>query len=395
MNGTIIPHRREAVTGGSSVFHERVKIAAMFPPQPWVTIDPIIMDGAERLWPELASSRLYGGGESWCNTDAADEACETCDFLVKVGTPAWWNLNDRHLYARWLETGKPFGFFGIGVAGGTVQWEGFQEDLALMKRLFESDSLVRCAVRDERAWRLCAGHASDPMKVVLLPCPGFFAGSSPRIVTKKERVCVDVLDPNTLAKDGLYSPESYYSQVADLVLSLEKRGAEVVLSCQRPFGSAWEGVVREARRKFPFRKTQLVDPASWLDAGGKSVVDWIEPVLGRERSESLVGFPTKESFSGFFSGVDCYIGSRTHGVLPAAGSGVPSFGMRIDLRGEAWNAVKWVSTGSFIPPLIPVEEALLWWDTLEPEPVSRALVASRELYAVRYTDVVFQMMKAV
>lgn len=368
------------------------KILLSFPPQPWITIDPIILDGALELWPELARDEnvYYGGGESWSNTDLADKYCEECDAMVKVGTPAWWNLNDRQLYARWLETKKPYAMFGIGAGGGDEIWGGFEEDPSLMQKLMTSPALFLCVVRDANAWRICRDAGVPREKLTLLPCPGYFAVPRDEIVSdrkRKDHVCVDVLDPRTVVKDGLYDVETYYSHVAEIVNGLESRGARVTLTCQRPFGERWEALLVELRKSWSIRKTQLSDPASWtLD--GESVVDHIERSVGEGRGESLVGFPTREEFRAFFSQIDCYVGSRTHGVLPAAGAGVPVAGMRIDMRGFAWETVTPIVSLPHTPPILPVNMVLDWWEKLDAESTSRALLEWRSASEKRYQAVI-------
>ena len=340
-------------------------------------IDPIILEGAKFLWPDAFEDFLYfGGREDYLDLNRLNEVIEECDFLLKVGTPSWWNLHDRVIYTAWLQTGKPFAIWGVGTGGGYDKgvlraWQGVTQDEWLLKQVIASDACARILVRDPTTYRIFKHHGADE-RLELAVCPGFFAiGDHAKIRTSKRAVAIDVLDPVTVKKDGIGRIAPYYRFIADLVNLFTEYApeAEVRLGCQRAFG----------KPNFKPAHPDL-DPAHWKDDVFLSVQDCLlDQVRPAELVHQMRSFETKTQWEEFYKTSDVYIGSRTHGALPSAGIGLSVCGLGIDMRGKAWEVIPSITRMPVTLPDWDANRVMRWYLDLDPVITSKSMLHHREM----------------
>jgi len=365
-----------------------MKCGIIFPEQPWMPIDPIILEGARNLWSFPFEDHLfYGGGEDYIGRKRLEEILDECDFLLKVGTPSWWNLHDRMMLAAWLKTDKPFAIWGVGTGGGYNKgalnpWQGIYQEEWLLRQVLNSPKLCSVLTRDATTYRFFRHHSEHPEEVIPAACPGTFAIPlhNTRLREEKNVVVIDVLDPNTIRKDGLGDPATYYQYIGDLVRGIAgvNPDANIRLCCQRAFKAESE----------PSHK--YLDPNTWLDpVGGLGVVDYLSMVLA-DGFEHLVNdmtdFKEKSTWESFYTEADVYIGSRTHGALPCAGIGIPVCGTPIDMRGQAWEFIAPIERTPVLLPYWEVDRVLNWYSNLNPAHTSRRMIDCVQLEKEKHDE---------
>lgn len=342
------------------------KVIFDFPIQPWNPGDPIIRDGIEHvLGGKLSGLTPYGGCESYRDADLARQLAHTHDSLLVAGTPAFWDPCDRDIFRAAMDNHVPIVIWGIGCGGSDRMWEGLNQERDLLERLATYPDLQCLVFRDETTHQVFrhAGAASGQVQV----CPGLFALPETKVRTAKSVVALDIVDPATLEKDGLFDAWTYYAQIKHLIDKLLARGANLRLGCQRSlFGTGQE----------PF---SLLRPSAWLDGTGRSLMAWLDDLgVPRVLIENLVDFPTREAFRAHYAACDVYIGGRIHGALPCIGSGIPALGIGIDMRRHTWQpAASVLAIAPFQPPLIDIDFILDWYDRLEPEAASNQAIRFR------------------
>ncbi|HEX3973989.1 MAG TPA: polysaccharide pyruvyl transferase family protein [Stellaceae bacterium] len=341
-----------------------------FPVTPWYPGDPIIRDGIEFVIGDLGRFTAYGGGENYRDTALARSLAASHDALLVAGTPAFWDANDRDIFRSAIERDLPIVIWGVGSGGGDRPWEGFAQDTELLHRLATYPRLEALLLRDEATHQFFRMRGAAHGEIVI--CPGFFALPSPRLRTARNVVALDLLDPRTVEKDGLYESWRYYASMVEIAAALQARGAEIRLVCQR------------AIFDHGFKDTSR-DPHSWCDASGLGLIDWLDAVaMPRDLVDGLRDLPNREAFVDFYGDCDVYIGARIHGALPCAGSGMPTIAIGIDLRRGTWlPAGESVVAVPHQPPAIDIDFILAWYDRLEPEAVSGNALRQRQYWLDR------------
>jgi len=343
------------------------RIALCFPLQPWNPGDPVIRDGmAQVLGPCIDAMTAYGGDEAWRDRDLAFKLMEQHDALLLAGTPAYWDPNDRDIVEAALAHDRPIIVWGIGTGGGDDLWEGLRQEPELLRRFATHDRLQALIMRDETTHRVFrhagAGHGQ------VLPCPGLFALGEPRQRQDKQRVALDLLDPATIEKDGLFDAWRYYTAMRWLAEGLQDAGASVTLSCQRALHA------RPGQPDHP-----LLRPETWHDREGRGLAEWLETCgFPQAMCRSVRDFSDAAAMRAHFDAHDVHIGGRVHGVLPAAGHGMAALGMGIDLRRHTWlPAAEALDIVPHAPPCLDVEAALNWYSRLDIAAASARAIALR------------------
>jgi hypothetical protein len=279
----------------------RPRVIFDFPVSPWYPGDPIIRDGIEFVIGDLGRFTAYGGDETYRDAALADQLAANHDALLVAGTPAFWDANDRDIFRSAIERDLPIVIWGIGSGGGDRPWKGLAQDTELFQSLATYPRLEALVLRDEATHQLFRTRGASHGEIMI--CPGFFALPSPRLRTSRKIVALDLLDPQTVEKDGLYECWRYYASTVEVVRALRARGTEIRLVCQRAgFDHGFDDVLR--------------NPHSWRDASGLGLIDWLDAVdMPRDLIDGLRDLPDRAAFIAFYSDCDVYIGTRIHGAV--------------------------------------------------------------------------------
>ena len=244
----------------------------------WNPGDQIIMLGLLRLLRHLDFNifiynrhpSVWGQGK-----DNSFKPCkhtlENIDYYIHAGTPEWCDQKLKPLFDEVLEKKIPHSFIGVG-GSGTDALKTFD---SLRGMLQTSDLLT---ARDQSAF-----ETIEPLGGVLFPCPGFYYGELPSKPIQEVNTYGLIFmtcetNPNTI------SPRLHLELIEEYKACI--RDYNAIIICH------YIDEALEARRHFP-------DTPIYYSYDAKD-------------------------YPSFYALCDLVIGPRLHGVLLAAGMGIPS-----------------------------------------------------------------------
>lgn len=201
-----------------------------------------------------------------------DHSLENIDYYITAGTPEWASKGLQPLFRALVEAHIPHSFIGVG-SQTTDETFNFP---SLMKLLETADVLT---ARDKEAYRTIA-----PLGGILLPCPGFLCGELPT----KARIRAKTVG---LIYMSSHSKFQQISSKLDLNLIV---GYEAVI-----------------------KKHNTIIICHYIDEA-------LEARFFFPNTPIYYSYDAKD-FQSFYALCDLVIGPRLHGVLLAAGMGIPSY----------------------------------------------------------------------
>ena len=256
----------------------------------WNVGDQIIMLGILRLLRHLDFNifiynrhpTIWGkGGDN--SFSSGDHSLKNIDYYISAGTPEWTDKRLEPLFDELLKRKIPTSFIGLGVAG--------QDELfnfpSLMNVIEQADVLT---ARDMPAYKTIA-----PLGGHLLPCPGFLCGELP------------------------IKPRTKLNTIGLIFLTAENKHNAISITNEIELINGYKAVIAEYN---------AIIICHYID----------EALMAKDYFPDTPIFYSYDAkdFEKFYSRCDLVIGPRLHGVLLAAGIGIPSFITReYDQGGEA------------------------------------------------------------
>lgn len=327
-------------------------IVAPGAPPTWDGGDSVIRQGFVQLFrkeleaydlqwiePDLPASEDWSGDELVLPSVWAKTILPGAQALVKVGTPNWWNQRDRALYRTARNLGIPVSLAGIGLGH---RW-GVEDGGRISTTWDETHQFRVVVCRDPHTMTWWQALSTDtPLR--LLPCPGFYA-LSPQWVRRKHLVLLGVCPASHMEKIGAFNAghyAEYLRALGEIKRGLAHRGCAVTLWFECPADPVDVPLLAEYGLSGPFTVAT-----------------------------------TAENFSETVQRHEVVISARVHGVLPAAGAGIPTYGLGIDLRQFAWEVPVWIARQDIRAHKVNPDWVLQWWDEMDPALVSAALRMTR------------------
>ena len=309
--------------------------------------------------------------------DQQIEEVSQCDVYIKAGTPAWYNPSDQYLYQLCMSNNIPMALVGVGVGSKWRWdgWEGFKKNEDFLKQFLSDDNLKLLIARDPNCFSLFSEYTTKNSH--LMTCPGYFCNPNFRIRTEKKIIAFEILNIGCLAGHCQYSEEQvdmYYSSNKILIEKLRNLGYEVKLFCaRRQSTEIIEGNLHP----------QVINPNQISDMG---YLKFQYPILWEKyfNVEESIFCSTHEAFCEFLDSVDVMIAARVHCVIPAAGCGIPSYGIGIDLRQFTWNTIPFIEKQDIRTNSFDCGKIVNWVENLDSEDISKIYLNHRERTEIVY-----------
>ena len=371
-----------------------MKIALAFESEKWCPGDPVILRGIHNLLPKLKQNHelhYFGVDSNHFETGTGEtgdvlpgpvqlEQAKRCDYLIKMGTPAWLGKLDTELYKQWIANNKQMSLIGVGGSCGFMGKHDEQETIKTLCKYLNDGYINLWTVRSQTTYNFIIMCGADPDKVHIVPCPGYFFLSPCEPVKDKKVVALDILDPhhNALVKPQNQFPYDYcctfykYAEKIKYIYdSLTQSGVNVKLCCHLH-------LCTDQHYASP------VPNYTWIRENDKRTANFKNLVREFFPDKEIYWFRYQEQFENFYKNIDVYIGGRLHGALPCAGIGKPTFGLGIDNRQWAWEQVPYISRldiryGHWTPTVVTD-----WFHSLNAKNVSESMLAYRNKAETKY-----------
>ncbi len=363
------------------------------PKLPWHPGDPVIASGIMNLLPALWDHDLIAWADN-PNCQVPMEEALSCDYMIVMGSPAWIRKGKNvEFYEKWMASGKRFSMVGVGMGHAWNEHHDLEEPIRAIAQYQAAGMVDVLATRDQICYHLFRRLGADE-DIFMMPCPGFYALKPGEPVKSKKIVALDIADPHNWHEHGGCDPSAsfeehmktfgstyyqYYERMAGLHARLKTMGADVRLCTHTRLAGSHD----ESSTPVPTTSTD-----SSLSNNNRDILPSRLVLLNAlERffpNEVIHWMPNQSAFENFYAGIEVYIGTRVHGVLPAAGIGKPSFGIGVDNRQWAWEQVPHIARLDMRYGSWNIRTVLDWYGSVDALSVSNSLLHFRSQAEASY-----------